>query len=66
VRNRVYTQMHIGAGKILRQVDSFSFWRWSRQALGWKGWLLGWTPWLRRRVRAQAAASLRKFVQQGS
>lgn len=62
VRNRVYTEMVIAAGKIVRQVDRFSFWRWSRQALGWKGWLLGWTPWLRNRVRAQAAESLRRFA----
>lgn len=64
VRNRVYTEMVIAAGKIVRQVDRFSFWRWSRQALGWKGWLFGWTPWLRNRVRAQAAESLRRFAQQ--
>jgi ketosteroid isomerase-like protein len=63
VRNRVYTEMVIAAGKIVRQVDRFSFWRWSRQALGWKGWLLGWTPWLRNRVRAQAAEALRRFAQ---
>jgi hypothetical protein len=55
--------MAIAAGKIVRQVDRFSFWRWSRQALGWKGWLLGWTPWLRNRVRAQAAEALRRFAQ---
>jgi ketosteroid isomerase-like protein len=63
VRNRVYTEMAIAAGKIVRQVDRFSFWRWSRQALGWQGWLFGWTPWLRNRVRAQAAEALRRFAQ---
>jgi hypothetical protein len=33
-----------------------------RQALGAPGWLLGRTAWLRRQVRAQAAASLRRFL----
>ncbi|MDB5894551.1 MAG: snoaL-like protein, partial [Rhodoferax sp.] len=35
---------------------------WSRQALGAPGMLLGWTPMLRNKVRAQAAANLRKFL----
>jgi hypothetical protein len=63
VVNRIYTEMDIVAGKIVRHVDRFNFWRWSRQALGWKGWLLGWTPWLRKRVQMQAAESLRRFAQ---
>lgn len=49
-------------GRILRHTDSFDFWRWSRQALGTPGLLLGWTPLLRNKVRAQAAAGLRKFL----
>ena len=34
-------------GLIKRHRDRFSFWHWSRQALGMKGLLLGWTGWLR-------------------
>ena len=51
-----------GAGLIKRHVDSFDFWRWSRQALGAPGLLLGWSPFLRGKVRAQAAANLAKFL----
>ena len=36
--------MQLVAGKIVRQEDKFSLWRWSSQALGTKGSLLGWTP----------------------
>jgi len=50
-------------GLILRQRDRFDFWRWSRQALGTPGLLLGWTPLLRGKVRATAAANLRKFLE---
>jgi ketosteroid isomerase-like protein len=64
VTNRVVTEMRFAAGRIVKQVDHFGFWRWSRQALGLPGWLLGWTPSLRTRVQNQAAAGLRKFVQQ--
>ncbi len=63
VVNRVYTEMELGAGMILRQVDRFSFWRWSRQALGPIGWTLGWTPFLRAGVRRQAAENLAKYMQ---
>ncbi|MBL8380414.1 MAG: nuclear transport factor 2 family protein [Burkholderiales bacterium] len=50
------------AGLIKTHVDSFDFWRWSRQALGAPGLLLGWTPFLRAKVRQQAAANLKKFL----
>jgi hypothetical protein len=63
VVNQVHTEMQVAAGKIVRQVDTFSFWRWSGQALGWKGWLLGATPLVRDKVRAQAARSLRDYAQ---
>ena len=64
VTNRVVSEMRFAAGRIVRQVDRFNLWRWSRQALGLQGWLFGWTPMLRDRVRKQAASALRKFVQQ--
>jgi hypothetical protein len=52
-------------GLIARHTDRFDFWRWSRQALGTPGLLLGWSPFLRAKVRAQAAASLRRFLAKG-
>jgi ketosteroid isomerase-like protein len=66
VVNRVYSEMDVAAGKIVRQVDRFGFWRWAGQALGWKGWLFGWTPALRARVRRQAEESLRRFALQAT
>ena len=51
-------------GLIRRHRDRFDFWSWSRQALGAPGLLLGWTPLLRRKVRAQAAANLQKYLAQ--
>ena len=50
-------------GLIARHRDRFDFWAWSRQALGAPGWLLGWTPFLRNKVRAQAAANLRRSLE---
>jgi hypothetical protein len=51
-----------GNGLITEHTDRFSFWAWSRQALGTPGLLLGWSPFLRNKVRAQAAANLRRFL----
>lgn len=50
-------------GLIHAHRDSFDFWRWSRQALGAPGLLLGWTPLLRGKVRQQAGATLRKYLE---
>lgn len=50
------------AGLIQTQRDCFDFWAWSRQALGAPGLLLGWTPFLRNKVRATAAANLKKYL----
>ena len=47
------------AGKIVRHIDRFDFWRWSRMALGPAGLLLGWTPLLHKKVQAKARAQQR-------
>lgn len=63
VENRVRTDMTFQAGRIVRQVDQFSFWTWSRQALGLPGLLLGWTPLVQKKVQAEAQAQLIKFAE---
>jgi hypothetical protein len=50
-------------GLIKRHRDRFSFWRWSRQALGMKGLLLGWTGWLRSKVQRMATRQLAKHLE---
>ncbi|MFO0010489.1 MAG: hypothetical protein ACK540_13885 [Betaproteobacteria bacterium] len=56
------TEMTCQAGRIVKQVDHFSFWNWSRQALGAPGLLLGWTPIVRKKVQQGAQAQLIKFA----
>jgi ketosteroid isomerase-like protein len=62
VHNRIVASFEFRDGLIVRHVDRFDFWRWSRQALGPVGTLLGWTPLLRGKVRATAARSLDAWV----
>lgn len=64
VLNRIDARFQFRDGLIVRHVDRFDFWAWSRQALGAPGWLLGWTPFLRAKVRAGAAKSLAAFAAQ--
>jgi ketosteroid isomerase-like protein len=61
VVNDIHATFNFRDGKIVRHVDSFNLWRWSRQALGFKGLLLGWTPIVAGVVRKQAAKGLAAF-----
>lgn len=61
VHNRIAARFEFRDGRIIRHRDTFPFWRWAAQALGPVGWFLGWSPVVKRRVRAQAAASLSKY-----
>jgi ketosteroid isomerase-like protein len=58
VHNDVRARFVFRDGLIAEHRDAFSFYAWSRQALGPAGLLLGWTPVLRSRVRGQALAGL--------
>jgi ketosteroid isomerase-like protein len=64
VLNEIDAAFEFQEGRIIRHVDTFSFWRWSRQALGPVGWLLGWTSFLQNKIRATAATNLRKFIKE--
>jgi len=61
VLNHIDASFEFRDGLIVRHVDRFDFWTWSRQALGMPGLLLGWSSLLRSKVRAQAAKNLAAF-----
>jgi len=61
VRNQVRTHLHLKDGRVVRQVDSFSLWRWSAMALGPAGWLLGWTIFVRGKIRDDARTQLTRY-----
>lgn len=62
VHNIVYAEFEVKDGLIFNHRDRFSFWRWSRQALGLSGLLLGWGSALRNKVRTTARQSLKVFM----
>jgi ketosteroid isomerase-like protein len=63
VHNRIDSAFTFDGGRIVRHVDTFSLWRWSRMALGTKGTLLGWTPLVRSAIRAQAKRGLDAWIE---
>jgi limonene-1,2-epoxide hydrolase len=66
VHNVIFATIQVKDGKIVQHIDRFDFWRWSRQALGPAGFLLGWTPFLKNKVRSEAAANLKAYIQKKS
>ncbi len=61
VHNDVRAEFRVSDGLIIEHHDRFSFYAWSRQALGPPGLLLGWTPMLKSKVRAEARKGLEEF-----
>jgi ketosteroid isomerase-like protein len=66
VTNKIHAEFEFRDGKIYRHTDTFNFWKWSIQALGFSGLMLGWTWMLRNKVREKANAQLRKFSENQS
>jgi ketosteroid isomerase-like protein len=62
VVNDIHAKFLFRDGLIAEHKDKFSFWNWSRQALGPAGMALGWTPLLRGKVRKQARADLDAYI----
>lgn len=64
VHNRVSAAFTFRDGLIHTHRDTFSLWRWSRQALGITGLLLGWTPLIANAVHRKARKALDRQLQQ--
>ena len=62
VHNIIRANFRFEDGKIIWHRDEFSFWAWSKQALGMPGALLGWSPFLKGKVQRQALKNLEKFI----
>ncbi len=62
VHNDVRAVFRFEDGLIADHQDTFSFYAWSRQALGPIGLALGWSPLVREKVQRQARAGLDEFL----
>lgn len=64
VLNKITASFVITDGKITSHTDSFSFYKWSAQALGTVGSLLGWTSFLKNKIRKKAKGNLETYMRQ--
>jgi len=62
VVNKIKANFVFENGKIKEHKDSFGFYKWAKQALGFKGLLLGWSSFLHNKVKQQAKNNLIKFM----
>lgn len=62
VDNDVRASFRFEGGKIAEHRDEFSFYGWTRQALGPVGLALGWTPIIQGTVRRKARAGLEDYI----
>jgi limonene-1,2-epoxide hydrolase len=53
---------YIQNGKILQHTDHFDLWSWSRQALGFKGFLLGWTKSMKLKIQQESSKMLSRYI----
>jgi limonene-1,2-epoxide hydrolase len=63
VVNEVVGTFYIQNGKILQHTDHFDLWHWSRQALGFEGYLLGWTKAMKLKIQRESSKMLSRYLQ---
>lgn len=63
VTNTITATFDFENGLISKHIDHFDFYKWARQAFGFKGLLLGWTAYFKKLVQKQALKSLYKFME---
>ena len=63
VVNIIDAKFEFKDGLILKHNDHFNFYKWTKQALGLKGYLLGWTHFMQKKVRQNAKKSLQNYMQ---
>lgn len=66
VINEIRAKFAIRDGLIVEHTDTFDLWRWSRQALGLKGWLLGGTSFVQDKIREEARKGLAEYRRQAA
>ena len=63
VVNIIDAKFEFKDGLIVKHTDHFDFYKWTKQALGMKGYLLGWSNFMRNKVRQNAKKTLQNYMQ---
>lgn len=62
VINKIKAHMRFSEGKIVEHSDAFSLHKWSKQALGFSGWLFGWNSFFQNKIKNRAKKNLINFM----
>ena len=63
VINVIAAKFEFADGKIIKHTDNFDIYKWTKQALGIKGYLLGWTAFMRKQIQQQSGKLLKKYTE---
>ncbi|MDP5275382.1 nuclear transport factor 2 family protein [Chengkuizengella axinellae] len=63
VTNVIHASFEFQDGKIIRHVDEFDFYKWSKMAFGPIGFLIGWTSFFRRKLQSTVNEKLHKYIE---
>ena len=66
VVNIIQSEFYFQEGLIVKQIDHFDLWKWSKQAFGILGFLFGWTGYFQKKIQDSALESLKKYKTQNS
>lgn len=61
VINSIHAQFQFQNGLIIKHTDNFDLWKWSKQALGYKGLLFGWTGFMQKKIQKEALSALKNY-----
>ncbi len=61
IHNIVQAEFRFKEGKIISHKDTFDLYKWSKQAMGIKGFILGWTPFFKNKLQIQTNKLLSNF-----
>ena len=63
VVNIIKAHIRIEKGIITEHTDAFDIYKWSRQALGLRGWLFGWTAWFQKKLQQKTRIALNNYIE---
>jgi ketosteroid isomerase-like protein len=63
VVNKIEATFEFKDGLIIKHTDHFNLYKWTKQALGFKGLLLGWTNFMKNKIQKSAKKSLEIYIQ---
>jgi len=61
VINSIQAQFYFQNGLIIKHMDHYDVWKWSKQALGITGVLFGWTGYMQKKIQEKAISSLKIY-----